>query len=237
MTDVGRTAMVLAAGLGTRMRPLTDTRPKPLVRVCGRPLIDYGLDRLRAAGVGKAVVNVHYLADQIEAWAAAQSSPAIAISDERAGILDTGGGVAKALPLLGPDPFFVLNSDSFWIDEGTPALERLRSAWNGTTMDCLLLLCPLTRTVGYGGSGDFVMAADGRVARKGRSIGEPLAYIGAYLVSPQLFEDAPSGKFSMNLLWDRAIGRNRLYGIAHAGIWLHVGTPDAIAVAEHALDQ
>lgn len=229
--------MVLAAGLGTRMRPLTDTRPKPLVEVCGKPLIEYGFDRLRAAGVGKVVINVHYLADQIEAWAAAQSSPAIAISDERAGILDTGGGVTKALPLLGPVPFFVLNSDSFWIDEGNPALERLRSAWNGTIMDCLLLLCPLTRTVGYDGSGDFVMAADGRVARKGRSTGVPLAYIGAYLVSPQLFEDAPSGKFSMNLLWDRAIGRNRLYGISHTGIWLHVGTPDAIVVAERALDQ
>ncbi|MGD9714592.1 MAG: nucleotidyltransferase family protein, partial [Thermomicrobiales bacterium] len=123
MTEVGRTAMVLAAGLGTRMRPLTDTRPKPLVEVCGKPLIEYGFDRLRAAGVGKVVINVHYLADQIEAWAAAQSSPAIAISDERAGILDTGGGVTKALPLLGPVPFFVLNSDSFWIDEGNPALE------------------------------------------------------------------------------------------------------------------
>ena len=232
---IGGTAMVLAAGLGLRMRPLTDRRPKPLVEVAGKALIDYGFDRLREAGVGKAVVNVHYLAEQIEVWAARQSSPVIEISDERDVILDTGGGIVHALPKLGRDPFFVLNSDSFWIDKGTPALQRLRAAWDGETMDCLLLLCPLAQTVGYDGVGDFVLADDGRIARKAKAAGEPLAYIGGYLVARHLFDDAPAGKFSMNLLWDRAIARNRLSGIAHWGKWLHVGTPEAISLAEQAL--
>ncbi len=166
MSVIGHTAMVLAAGYGQRMRPLTLTRPKPLVEVKGRALIDYGFDRLREAGVKKAVVNVHYLGHQIETWAARQTSPEIVISDERGEILDTGGGILKALGLLGGDPFFVINSDSFWIDEGIPALERLRAAWNDAAMDCLLLLCPLAATVGYDGTGDFVMAPDGRLARK-----------------------------------------------------------------------
>ena len=235
MSRIGTTAMVLAAGLGTRMRPVTGTRPKPLVEVAGKSLLDHGFDRLRQAGVRRAVINVHYLPEQVEAWAARQSSPAIVISDERAGILDTGGGIAHALHLLGPDPFFVINSDSFWIDRRTPALERLRLAWDDAAMDCLLLLCPLAQTVGYGGSGDFVLGPDGRIARKATSAGEPLAYIGAYLVAPRLFADAPAGKFSMNLLWDRAIATNRLSGIAHWGKWLHVGTPEAIALAEAAL--
>ena len=235
MSAVGRSAMVLAAGLGLRMRPITDGRPKPLVEVDGKTLIDHGFDRLRQVGVTKAVVNVHHLAAQIEAWAARQTSPEIEISDERAEILDTGGGIAHALARLGSDPFFVINSDSFWIDEGTPALERLRAAWDDARMDCLLLLCPLAQTIGYDGTGDFVMAADGQLARKGKAAGEPLAYIGAYLVSPGLFADVPRGKFSMNLLWDRAIQRNRLFGIAHWGKWLHVGTPEAIGLAEQAL--
>jgi MurNAc alpha-1-phosphate uridylyltransferase len=235
MSGIGSSAMVLAAGLGTRMRPLTDTRPKPLVEVRGKALIDYGFDRLREAGVGTAVVNVHYLAEQLEAWALRQSSPRIVISDERDEILDTGGGVVRALPLLGDDPFFVLNSDSFWIDDGVPALTRLREAWDDARMDCLLLLCPLERTVGYDGRGDFVIEAGGRLARRGKADGEALAYIGGYLVSPRLFGGAPQGKFSMNLLWDRAIGEGRLHGIAHTGTWLHVGTPDAIALAEAAL--
>ena len=232
---IGHTAMVLAAGLGLRMRPITDRRPKPLVEVAGKALIDHGFDRLREAGVARAVVNVHYLPEQIEAWAARQSSPSVIVSDERAEILDTGGGIVHALSLLGADPFFVINSDSFWIDTGTPALHRLRAAWDDAAMDCLLLLCPLPRTVGYDGSGDFVMAADGSLARNSKVEGEPLAYIGAYLVAPRLFDGAPAGKFSMNLLWDRAIARNRLYGLSHWGKWLHVGTPEAIGLAEQAL--
>lgn len=231
----GRTAMVLAAGYGQRMRPLTLTRPKPLVEVSGKALIDYGFDHLRLAGIETAVVNVHYLGDQIEAWARRQAKPRILISDERAELLDTGGGVAKALPLLGQEPFFVLNSDSFWVDEGEPALDRLRAAWDDATMDCLLLLSPLERTVGYDGAGDFVLGQDGRLTRRAHSTGTPLAYIGGYLVSPRLFEAAPQGSFSMNRLWDKAIAQGRLFGLQHLGHWLHVGTPEAIPLAEQAL--
>ena len=234
--NTGRRAMVLAAGYGQRMRPLTLARPKPLVEVAGKALIDYGFERLRAAGVETAVVNVHYLPEQIEAWAVRQAAPRIIISDERGEILDTGGGIAHALPLLGGAPFFVINSDSFWVDEGEPALDRLRAAWDDERMDCLLLLSPIARTVGYDGAGDFVRDDDGRLARRAAvPEGAPLVYSGAYLVSPRLFEGAPKGKFSMNLLWDKAIAAGRLFGIEHRGRWLHVGTPEAIPLAEAAL--
>ena len=235
MTEIGATAMVLAAGLGLRMRPLTGTLPKPLVEVAGKPLIAYGFDKLRAAGVTKAVVNVHYLAQQIEAWATKQASPAIEISDERRELLDTGGGIVRALPHLGEAPFFVINSDSFWVDGAEPALERLRQAWDDRTMDCLLLLCPLDRTVGYEGAGDFMIDAGGGLTRRGRSAGKALVYAGAYLVHPRLFAGAPMGKFSMNLLWDTAISKGRLFGIAHDGRWIHVGSPEAVAAAARAL--
>jgi len=235
MSGIGECAMVLAAGLGTRMRPLTDTRPKPLVEVKGRALIDYAFDRLRAAGVRKAVINVHYLAGQIVAWSQRQAAPAIEISDERAEILDTGGGIALALPRLGSAPFFVLNSDSFWIDGKLPALQRLREAWDEARMDCLLLLCPLDGTMGYDGKGDFTISADGRLARRAEGAGTALVYAGCYLVHPRLFRDAPAGKFSMNLLWNYAIARGRLFGLAHDGKWIHVGAPEAIAAAEAAL--
>lgn len=231
----GSTAMVLAAGYGQRMRPLTLTRPKPLVEVAGKALIEHGFDRLRAAGIETAVVNVHYLPEQIEAWARRQAAPRIVISDERGEILDTGGGVARALPLLGAEPFFVINSDSFWVDDGTPALDRLRAAWDDREMDCLLLLAPLERTVGYDGAGDFVRDDAGRLLRRAAASGTPLAYIGGYLVSPRLFDGAPRGSFSMNLLWDRAIAAGRLFGVVHSGRWLHVGTPEAIGLAEAAL--
>ena len=230
---VGHHAMVLAAGLGLRMRPLTDHTPKPLIKVSGRALIDYGFDHLREAEVQTVVVNAHYLADQIVTWIQQQAAPEIILSDERDVVLDTGGGIAKALPLLGKDPFFVLNSDSFWIDGKIPALQRLKTAWNDTEMDCLLLLCPLEKTVGYDGHGDFLLASDGRLARQ-KGAGA-LAYIGGYLVHPRLFKDMPVGKFSMNVLWDRAIAKGRLYGISHDGMWLHVGTPEAVGLAEAAL--
>jgi MurNAc alpha-1-phosphate uridylyltransferase len=235
MNGIGEVAMVLAAGLGTRMRPLTERRPKPLIEVNGRALIDYAFDRLREAGVRKAVINVHHLAEQIIAWSERQAAPAIEISAESAGLLDTGGGIANALPRLGRQPFFVLNSDSLWIDGAVPALRRLREAWNDRLMDCLLLLCPLDLTVGYDGSGDFVIGRDGRLARRRDSAGAALVYAGCYLVHPRLFHGAPSGKFSMNLLWDRAIAQGRLHGLAHDGRWIHVGTPEAIARAEAAL--
>lgn len=231
MTDaIGSHAMILAAGFGLRMRPLTNDRPKPLIEVAGKPLIDYGLDRLREAGVQKAVVNGHYRAEQILLWSKQQTAPEVVFSDEQAEILDTGGGIAKALPLLGLQPFFVLNSDSFWLDGRVPALSRLRAAWDDTAMDCLLLLCHVDRTIGYDGRGDFRLERDGRLTRRQGS--GALAYIGAYLVHPRLFAGVAVGKFSMNVLWDKAISEGRLHGIAHSGKWFHVGTPDAIGLAE-----
>lgn len=237
MTGVGKRAMVLAAGLGQRMRPLTNGTPKPLVPVAGKPLIDYGFDRLREAGCTTIVVNVHYLADQVEAWARRHASPRIVISDERAELLDTGGGLVKALPLLGNDPFFVVNSDSIWIDRGRPALQRLLAAWDEARMDCLLLLCPPERTVGYDGQGDFLKDAQGRITGRLKGGGKGFAYIGAYLVHPRLLAQERASKFSMNLLWDRAIAQGRLFGIEHEGQWLHVGTPEAIPLAERALQE
>jgi N-acetyl-alpha-D-muramate 1-phosphate uridylyltransferase len=226
-------AMVLAAGLGTRMRPLTNSIPKPLVKVDGKALIAYAMDRLREAEVQTAVVNGHYLAEQIEHWCHEQTKPPAVFSDERDAILDTGGGIARALPLLGDTPFYVLNADCFWVDGPVPALHRLAAAWDNATMDCLLLLCDPARTTGYDGTGDFVRNEAGRIARaRHRPDGKALAYIGGYIVHPRLFAMAPQGAFSMNVLWDKAIETGRLFGLAHDGHWLHVGTVDAIGEAE-----
>lgn len=232
----GTRAMMLAAGLGTRMRPLTLTRPKPLIEVAGRSLIDRGMDALQAAGIERAVVNKHYLPDQIAAWAGTRARPEIHVQDETAELLDTGGGVHRALPKLGPDPFFVLNSDSFWTEGTVAALERMRDAWNDQEMDCLLLLATKPRSTGFDGPGDFDMNPAGQLTRRN---GDSAAHIyaGAYLVHPRLFDTAPGGVFSMNLLWNRALEHGRLYGLEHDGWWLHVGTPDAIALAEDRLRQ
>jgi len=236
MSTIGLRAMVLAAGLGHRMRPLTLHTPKPLIKVGGRTLIDHGFDRLRAAGVETAIVNVHYLPDQVEAWARRQAPPPIIhISDEREELLDTGGGIVKALPVLGGEPFFVLNSDSFWIENGRPALTRMRAAWNDDLMDCLLLVCPLERCVGFDGRGDFTIGPNGMLVRKLPNDDNPVVYIGCYLVHPRLFAGAGSNGFSMNILWNEAISKQRLYGLVHDGLWLHVGTPEAIPLAETAL--
>ena len=232
---VGRRAMILAAGLGLRMRPLTETTPKPLIELAGQPLIAYALDRLRAAGVDKVVVNVHWLPEQVEAWAGKQGGPPIVISDERNLLLDTGGGIARALPLLGNDPFFVLNSDSLWIEGAKPALSRMREAWHAADMDGLLLLSATAQTVGYAGQGDFRMDGNGRLARRPGGEVAPFVFAGCHLAHPRLFAGAPAGPFSMNLLWDRALAAGRLHGIRHDGTWLHVGTPEAIGPAERAL--
>ncbi len=235
---VGRRAMILAAGLGLRMRPLTETLPKPLVKLAGKPLIDYALDRLKGGSVEQVVVNVHWLPEQIESWAQAQGAPQgapdILISDERDVLLETGGGVARALPLLGDAPFFVLNSDSTWIEGAKPALERMREAWRPDEMDGLLLVCPTAHTVGYCGQGDFHLEPEGRLVRRAPGQVAPFVFAGCYLAAPQLFASHPEGPFSMNLLWDRALAAGRLYGLRHDGTWLHVGTPDSIAPAERA---
>lgn len=235
MMRIGARAMVMAAGLGLRMRPLSLATPKPLIAVNGKAMIDYAFEHLRRDGCERAVVNVHYLPEQIEEWARRQISPAVVISDERAALLETGGGLVKALPLLGDEPFFVLNSDSFWTDAGRPALESLRAAWDGRAMDCLLLLSPIEKTVGYDGKGDFILHGGGRLTRRQGENSGALVYIGGYLVHKRLFADAPAGAFSMNVLWDRAIAAGRLHGLRHEGHWFHIGTPDAIGLAERKL--
>jgi MurNAc alpha-1-phosphate uridylyltransferase len=227
--------MVLAAGLGTRMRPLTDTMPKPLVPVGGKPLINHVLDRLAAAGVETAVVNVHHFADQIEQHLKPRRAPNIVISDERAAVLGTGGGVVKALPLLGPAPFFHVNSDTLWIDGVKPNLERLAAAFRPEQMDALLLLAPTASSVGYAGCGDFAMAADGKLRRRLEREVVPFVYAGIAILSAPLFKGAPGGAFALTQLFDRAIERERLYGLRLEGVWMHVGTPDAIAAAERAI--
>lgn len=233
-----RTAMVLAAGYGERMRPLTDTMPKPLVPLLGRALVDHVLDRLAAAGVETAVVNVHYLPEQIEAHmkARADRSPKTVISDERERLLDTGGGAAKALPLLGEGPFFIHNSDSVWSEGVTPALPHMLRAWDPARMDCLLLLAPLSTSLGYHARGDFDMAPDGRLSRRGERQVVPFAFAGVSLCAAALFENAPQGPFSLNVLWDRALAKDRLYGVRLDGRWMHVGTPGALKEAEASLE-
>jgi N-acetyl-alpha-D-muramate 1-phosphate uridylyltransferase len=228
-------AMVLAAGLGTRMRPMTDSMPKPLVPVAGKPLIDYVLDKIAEAGVGTAVVNVHYFADQIEKHLAGRTVPRIVISDERARLLDTGGGVRAALPLLGGGPFFLLNSDTLWIEGVRHNLEQLARAFDERRMDALLLLAATTASVGYAGRGDFSMNPDGVLRRRGERDVVPFVYAGAALLSPRLFEGAPDGPFSLNRLFDRAIDAGRLCGARLEGVWMHVGTPEAVAAAEAAI--
>jgi MurNAc alpha-1-phosphate uridylyltransferase len=227
--------MVLAAGLGTRMRFLTEARPKPLVAVGGKPLIDHVLDKLATAGVDTAVVNVHYFADQIEQHLAGRSAPKIVISDERGGLLGTGGGVAKALPQLGGKPFFHVNSDTIWIDGVTPNLRRLAHAFDANAMDALLLLAPTTTSIGYSGLGDFAMTPDGRLHRRLEREVVPFVFAGVAILSPALFAGAPEGVFPLTQLFRRAEEAGRLHGLRLEGLWMHVGTPEAVAAAEAAI--
>jgi N-acetyl-alpha-D-muramate 1-phosphate uridylyltransferase len=232
-----RTAMVLAAGLGTRMRPLTATRPKPLVSVAGKPLIDHVLDRLVASGIERAVVNAHYLADVLEAHLEARrEGPAIVISDERGLLLETGGGIAKALPLIEDDRFLVANSDNLWVDGPTRAIDLLAAHWDDAAMDALLLLVPIAGAHCHAGRGDFRIDGAGRLRRPAPGKMAPFVFTGVQLVSRRLFADVPDGPFSMNLLWDRAIAADRAFGAVHEGLWFDVGTPPAIARAEAILD-
>jgi N-acetyl-alpha-D-muramate 1-phosphate uridylyltransferase len=232
-----RTAMVLAAGLGKRMRPLTATRPKPLVSVAGQALIDHALNRLRAAGIGRVVVNVHYLADALEAHLAAHDQRIeLLLSDERDALLETGGGVTKALPLIGDERFLIVNSDNLWIDGPVRSIDLLEAQWDDAAMDALLLLVPIARANCHGGNGDFRLDPAGRLARPAPGKMAPFVFTGVQLVSRRLFADAPAGAFSMNLLWNRAIETGRIFGVVHEGLWFDVGTPPAIAKTEAMLE-
>jgi MurNAc alpha-1-phosphate uridylyltransferase len=229
-------AMVLAAGLGTRMRPFNGGIPKPLVAVAGKPLIDHVLDRLAAQGIERAVVNIHHLADQIERHLAARRRPEIVISDERSELLGTGGGVIKALPALGEGPFFHINSDSIWIDGAKPNLARLADAFEPERMDALLLMASTARSVGYGGRGDFSMAPDGRLTRRGEREVVPFVYAGAAILTRAFLAAAPAmGPCSLSPLFDMAAETGRLYGLRLEGVWMHVGTPEAVRAAEAVL--
>jgi N-acetyl-alpha-D-muramate 1-phosphate uridylyltransferase len=227
-------AMVLAAGLGLRMRPLTNNTPKPLVSVAGQPLLDHVLDKLAGAGVSEAVVNVHYLPDQIIAHTANRSHPRVTISDERDQVLGTGGAVVKALPLLGSEPFFHLNADTMWIDGVRANLTRLAETFDPDRMDILLLMAPTTSSIGYAGRGDYAMLPDGALRKRREHQVVPFVYAGAAIMSPALFADAPAGEFSLTRMFDRANEQERLFGLRLDGVWMHVGTPDAVQAAEEA---
>lgn len=233
---VPRTAMVMAAGLGKRMRPLTATRPKPLVEVAGKALLDHVLDRLRAAGVQRAVVNVHYLADALEAHLRNHVQDLeVEVSDERDLLLETGGGLKHALPLIDCDPFLAVNSDNFWIDGPADTLKLLASHWDGSRMDALLLLVPHARAGNHTGAGDFHMDAHGRLRRRSPSKVAPFVFTGIQMMAKSMLDGAPDGPFSTNLLWDKAIEQGRCFGVVHQGLWFDVGSPPAIAATEQAL--
>ena len=227
-------AMVLAAGLGLRMRPLTDRMPKPLVEVAGRPLLDHVLDKLGSAGVSEAIVNVHYLPDQIIDHVATRTNPRVIISDERDQVLGTGGGVVKALPLLGHEPFFHVNADTLWIDGVRPNLARMADAFDPARMDILLLMAPTTSSIGYGGRGDYAMLPDGALRKRKEHQVVPFVYAGAAIISPSRFADAPAGEFSLTRMFDLANEQERLFGLRLDGVWMHVGTPDSVHAAEEA---
>jgi len=235
--EVPHTAMIMAAGLGKRMRPLTVTIPKPLIEVNGKALLDHVLDRLRVAGVKKVVVNVHYLADALEAHLANRAEGLdVQISDERKQLLETGGGLVRAAPLIDSDPFLALNSDNLWIDGPADTIKLLASQWDDARMDALLLLVPQARALGHKGMGDFHMDRAGRIRRRERSHVAPFVFTGIQMVSKRLLRDAPDGPFSTNILWDRAIEEGRAFGAVHQGLWFDVGTPQSIPMTEAALE-
>ena len=232
--QVPETAMVMAAGLGKRMRPLTATRPKPLIKVAGKALIDHVFGRLRAAGVRRAVVNVHYLADAVEAHLKNHVRDIeVVISDERGRLMETGGGLVQARDLIGDKPFLVVNSDNLWLDGPTDAIRALAAAWDDARMDALLLLVPLARANCHGGQGDFHLDAQGRISgwRKPGRVA-PFVYTGVQILSPRVIADWPEGPFSTRLFWERAIEAGRAYGLVHQGLWFDVGTPQAIKATE-----
>lgn len=232
MIEMPHTAMVLAAGLGTRMRPLTDATAKPLLEVAGRSMIDRLLDSLAAAGVKKAVVNVHWCADQVEAHLKKRSDIEILISDEREAVLETGGGLAKARPLLGDDPIFVVNTDAFWEPSGPEPLQELALSFKMELMDELLLLADTKRCLGFPGAGDFLLDKAGKLTRRGEAPSAPWAYAGLRILKPQLYDDAPIEPFSANRIWNDLLPKERMFGHPLDRFWLHVGDPGALKDAE-----
>ena len=229
-----KTAMVLAAGLGTRMRPLTSDRPKPLIEASGRTLIDRTLDCLQEIGIDRAVVNLHYYPNMMRRHLAQRDAPQIEFSDESGELLETGGGIVRALPMLGDDPFVVINSDNIWL--GDRALLPLVEAWNPDEMDVLLLLVPIDTAVGYTRSGDFSLDDKGRLVRRGDNPTAPLVFSGAQIMKPEVFADAPEGPFSLNVIWDQVIASGRACGIVHTGGWCDVGSPGGLKLAEFAVE-
>jgi len=236
-----KVAMVLAAGLGTRMRPLTDDRPKALVEVGGKALIDHMLDRLAAAGVETAVVNVHAFADRLEAHLDARVAkglaPRIVISDERPQALETGGGIKHALPLLGEGPIWVANIDSVWIEHRASAIDAVAAAWDPETMDVCLMLASTSGSLGFHDSGDVFLSEDGVVRFKGPGEMAPLVYVGVHICKPAIVADGPDGPFSLTPLWKHLAADRRVHGVAPEGLWMHVGDPDAKLAAEARLSQ
>ncbi|WP_131118897.1 nucleotidyltransferase family protein [Lichenihabitans psoromatis] len=229
-------AMVFAAGLGTRMRPLTETMPKPLISVAKRSMLDHTLDRLADAGVRHAIVNVHYLADQIEASLAGRTAPSIIISDERDRLLDQGGGIKKALPLLGPAPFLICNTDALWLEGPTSNLRRLAAHWDPHRMDILLLVASTTTSIGVDWPGDFAMDEDGRLSRRQEHAVTPFVYSGIGIVKPELFAETQADVFRLAPFFFAAAEAGRLFGTRLEGLWLHVGTPEALAEAEDVIE-
>ena len=233
MNNIGpKTAMILAAGLGKRMRPITNKTPKPLLNVGERSLINYELDRLLDAGVKRVVINTHHLANQIKDHLQDRNDLELVISDESKRILETGGGVTKALPHLGDGPFYLLNGDILWLDGPTAALDRLAANWNKNEMDGLLLLHSTVEAYGYSGLGDFVIDPIGKLVRRPEALVSPYLFTGVQILHPELFEKAPAGAFSLNLLYDRSIDAGRLFGIVHDGDWFHIGSSDGLNQAE-----
>ena len=231
MTAITR-AMIMAAGYGTRMRPLTDTLPKPLVKVQGRALIDHVIDRLVAAGVTTIVVNIHYKGDQIAAHLAKRSDARFIISDETDNLLDSGGGIFKALSHFEGEPFFHANADTVWVEGASRALPRLIAAWNPDTMDALMLLASTVSTVCYDGRGDFMMDADGRLTRVPEGHVSPFVWMSIEILHPRLFDGVTETKFSINPLWNKAIAKGRLFGQRLDGVWMHIDRPDAVTASE-----
>lgn len=234
MSNITR-AMIMAAGFGTRMRPLTNKIPKPLVKVQGRALIDHVMDRLVEAGVKTIVVNIHYMGDQIKAHVEKRKDVEIIISDETDSILDSGGGIFKALPHFKGEPFYHANADTVWVEGASHALERLKAAWNPAEMDALMLLASTVTTVCYDGRGDFMMDADGRLSRVPEGRISPFVWMSMEILHPRLFDGMQPGKFSINPLWDKAIAKGRLFGQRLDGVWMHIDRPEAVKQSEEYL--